>query len=147
MKERLKDSPFIREILKNTSKIGQAAANTDIGKKAQDIGKSFNDKLSDAREFWETSQNPIVYSISGIWENMTGETEEGIAIGEIRKLDSNFIKEEWAEEVKNNLVPKIIKAHLRGTTSVLKPHLGRLFYARINLFLLFVHNIIRRRSL
>ena len=59
---------------------------------------------------------------------MTGETEEGIAIGEIRKLDPNFSKEEWAEEVKTNLVPKVIKAHLQGNTSVLKPLLGLSLY-------------------
>lgn len=92
MKERLQDSPFIREMLKRSKKIGRVAADTDIGKKAQNIGRSVQDKIEDAREFWETSQNPLVYTMSGIVENLTGETEEGIAIAEIRKLDPNFVK-------------------------------------------------------
>jgi hypothetical protein len=92
MKERLQDSPFIREVLKNSRKVSQQAAATDIGKKAADIGKSVQDKVEDVRTFWETSQNPLVYTMSGVWESMTGETEEGLAIAEIRKLDPKFNK-------------------------------------------------------
>lgn len=92
MKERLQDSPLIREILKNSRKVGQAAANTDIGKKAQDIGRSVQDKIEDAREIWDTSQNPIIYTLSGVWDSLTGETEEGTATAAIRKLDPTFNK-------------------------------------------------------
>lgn len=92
MRERLADSPLIREMLKNSRKIGQQAASTDIGKKAVDMGKSVQDKISDVREVWETSQNPIVYTLSGVWDSLTGETEEGVAIAEIRKLDPKFVK-------------------------------------------------------
>lgn len=91
MKNRLQDSPLIRELLKGTRKVGNVAASTDVGKKAVKVGQSVQDKLHDAREFWETSQNPLVYTLAGVWENMTGETEEGITIAEIRKLDPNFI--------------------------------------------------------
>jgi hypothetical protein len=92
MKERLQDSPLIREMLKRSKKVGQAAAGTDIGKKAQDIGQNVKDKVSDLREFWETSQNPVVYTLSGIWENVTGETEEGLATTALRRLDPKFVK-------------------------------------------------------
>jgi hypothetical protein len=92
MKERLQDSPLIREILKNSKKVGQAAASTDIGKKAQDVGQNVKDKISDAREFWETSQNPLVYTLSGIWDNVTGETEEGLATAALRRLDAKWSK-------------------------------------------------------
>ena len=92
MKERLQDSPFIREILKNSRKVGKQAAATDLGKQATDIGKSVQDKIEDARNFWETSQNPLVYTMSGVWDSLTGETEEGIAIAEIKKLDPHFNK-------------------------------------------------------
>ena len=92
MKERLQDSPFIREILKNSRKVGKQAAATDLGKQATDMGKSVQDKIEDARNFWETSQNPLVYTMSGVWDSLTGETEEGIAIAEIKKLDPHFNK-------------------------------------------------------
>lgn len=131
MKERLQDSPFIREILKNSQKIGKAASETDIGKQAQNIGQNVKDKVSDMREFWETSQNPLVYTLSGIWDNVTGETEEGLATAAIRKLDPKFIKEDWAEDVRTNLAPKIIKAQLDGDLRTLKPWLGEAVYNKL----------------
>lgn len=54
------------------------------------INYYYNDQ--DAREFWETTQNPIVYRISGAWESMTAPTEEGMAVAEIQKLDPDFVK-------------------------------------------------------
>lgn len=92
MRERLADSPLIREMMKNSRKIGAQAASTDIGKTAVNAAKGVQDKVADAREFWETSQNPLVYTLSGVWDSLTGETEEGIAIAEIRRYDSKFVK-------------------------------------------------------
>ena len=132
MKERLSDSPFIKEILKNSRRAGKAASSTDIGRKAQDVSRSVKDKIEDAREFWETSQNPLVYTVSGVWENITGETEEGIATAEIRKLDPGFVKEDWAAEVKENLAPIILKAHLIGDRKALKPWLGEAVYNKLS---------------
>mmetsp|Transcript_2883 Transcript_2883/g.6683 ORF Transcript_2883/g.6683 Transcript_2883/m.6683 type:complete len:446 (+) Transcript_2883:119-1456(+) len=131
MKDRLQDSPLIREILRNSRKMGQQAAGTDLGKKAAEAGRTVTDKIDDAKEFWETSQNPLVYTISGVLDSIMGETEEGIAIKEIRKLDPKFVKEEWAQEVRETLAPKIIKAHLEGNTSVLKPWLGEGVFAKL----------------
>ena len=34
-----------------------------------------------------------------------------MTIAQIRKLDPTFVKEEWALEVKESLVPKLLKAH------------------------------------
>lgn len=45
----------------------------------------------DAREFWETSQSPLVYKLSGAWESLTAPTEEGLAVATIQKLDPDFI--------------------------------------------------------
>ena len=95
MKQRLADSPLIREILKGSKKAYSAAADTDIGQKVEDAGERVKEKIEDAKEFWETSQNPVVYALSGVWDNMTGETEEGICVTEILKLDPGFEKEEW----------------------------------------------------
>lgn len=91
MEQRL-DGPIIREILKGAKRYSKAAAETDVGKQAQKVTQSMRDKIDDAREFWETSQNPIVHTLSGVWENMTGDTEEGLTISEIRKKDPEFIK-------------------------------------------------------
>jgi hypothetical protein len=48
-------------------------------------------RVQDAREFWETSQSPLVYKLSGAWESLTAPTEEGIAVAAIQKLDPDFI--------------------------------------------------------
>ena len=124
MRERLAASPLIRDILKGSKKAYKAAADTDLGHKVEDAGERVKEKLEDVKEFWETSQNPVVYAMSGIWDNVTGETEEGICLSEILKLDPSFEKEEWAHDVKTQLVPDVIKAHLTGDVDFLKQHLG-----------------------
>ena len=45
MKSRLSSSPLIREMLKNTKKVKEAAASTDIGKKAFETGQNVKDKM------------------------------------------------------------------------------------------------------
>lgn len=72
MKDRLQDSPFIQEIIRNSRKFTRTAAETPIGKKASEVGQSVKDKIEDMKEFWETSQNPLVYTLSGVWDTMTG---------------------------------------------------------------------------
>jgi len=72
MKDRLQDSPFIQEIIRNSRKFTRTAAETPIGKKASEVGRSVKDKIEDMKEFWETSQNPLVYTLSGVWDTMTG---------------------------------------------------------------------------
>jgi hypothetical protein len=56
------------------------------------MGNAVQDKVGAVREIWETSQNPLVYTMSGVWDAVTGDTEEGIAIREFRKLDPGFMK-------------------------------------------------------
>lgn len=131
MKNRLQDSPIIKELRKKTKVVYQSAASTDIGQQAVKAGQSIKDKLEDAREFWETSQNPLVYTVSGVWENITGETEEGTCIKEIKKLDADFVLEDWSLEVRKKLIPSIIKAHLVGDTKVLKPWLSESTYNKL----------------
>ena len=45
MKSRLQSSPFIREMLRTTKKIGDKAAETDVGKTAQKIGQNVREKI------------------------------------------------------------------------------------------------------
>jgi hypothetical protein len=45
MAARLEDSPLIREMLKNSRKIGRQAADTDLGKQAQKIGEQVTNKI------------------------------------------------------------------------------------------------------
>jgi len=131
MKARLQDSPLIREFLKSSKHAGKVASQTDVGKQAIAGAQNIRDKLEDAREFWETSQNPLVYTLSGVWDNLTGETEEGVTIAEIRKLDPNFLKEDFINEVRNTLATDLIKAHLGGDLSKIKDWLGEALYRKL----------------
>ena len=131
MKQRLEGSQVIREMLKNAKAFQSKAAQTDLGQQAQKIGQSFKEKLEDAREFYETSQSPLMYKVAGFISDMTAQTEEANAITAFMKLDPTFDKEEWAAEVKKTLVPSIIKAHLGGDTKVLKPWLGEAVYNKL----------------
>eukprot|EP01034_Spumella_vulgaris_P028987 gene28987-35952_t len=115
MKDRLQDSPLIKEIMKNSRHVTKAALNTDLGKGAENVANSVKDKLSDAP-----------------WDNISGETDEAIAIKEIRRYDPKFDKDEWAEEVRTKLAPKILKAHLMGDTIALKPWLGEAVYSKLS---------------
>eukprot|EP01035_Chromulina_nebulosa_P019863 gene19863-25815_t len=124
MKARLQNSTLIRSILKGSQKITEVASNTTIGKQAQQVTETVKDKIEDIREIWETSQNPIIYTLSGVWENMTSETEEAMTVSTIKKLDKNFRKDEWAEETKDKLAAPLIKSHLQGDIKEWKSWLG-----------------------
>jgi len=131
MKQRLQGSTVFKNVFKNAKKFQSAAADTDIGKQAQRLGQSFREKYEDAREFYETSQNPLVYKVAGLISDMTAQTEEGNAQTAIMRLDPSFNKEEWSEEVRRTLAPSIIKAHLSGDSKVLKPWLGEAVYNKL----------------
>eukprot|EP00981_Chlorochromonas_danica_P006041 scaffold1263_cov170-Ochromonas_danica.AAC.5 len=131
MKDRLQEAPFIKEVLKRSRHATKTAAETDLGKTVVNASKSVQDKISDAREFWETSQNPIVYALSGVVDTLTSQTEEAMALTAIKKLDPSYNKEDWAEEVRTVLVPKIIRAHLEGDIKVLKQWLGEAVYNKL----------------
>lgn len=131
MKDRLSESPIIQQMLKSSKKASQVIGETHVGKKAQAVNQSVKDRVEDIREVWETSQNPIIYTLSGIWDNIAGETEESQCLRTIRNLDPEFVLEDWCEEVKNDFAPHIISAHLNGNTKYLKKHCGEGVYNRL----------------
>ena len=130
MRQRLQNSPLIREIMKGTKKIGEVAGNTGSSVVCR-CGFNVNDTVEDVREVWETSQNPVIYTLSGVWENLTSESEEALTLLAIRKLDKTFVKETWAEEVRVNLAQPLIEAHLRGNLRAWKDWLGEAVYEKL----------------
>lgn len=90
------------------------------------------DHLSeDAREAWETSQNPWVYRMSSVYDTLTAEHEYTVAVRELRKLDPDFTLEEWKEDVVEHELPIIMKWFLEGKINQLKPWLGEAVFNRI----------------
>lgn len=92
MRNRLHDSPLIQSILRGSNKVGKVVLETELGKGVQNASNKVKDKIEYAREYWETTQNPIVYTIANAWDSLTSETEEGMTITQIRKLDPQFMK-------------------------------------------------------
>jgi hypothetical protein len=107
------------------------------------------DKLEDAREIWETSQNPIIYTLSGIWDNVTGKlivktiplcgleccwnsgtTEEGRCIAQIRKLDPGFDKVDYVGNIYFSLYKFAPVCRSLGLRK-LPRHLHHLYWAPI----------------
>merc|ERR1712196_95133 len=60
LRERLRKAPIISDILDGTQRARKRINETSAAKRVKDLGE-------DAREFWETSQNPLVYQASSIW--------------------------------------------------------------------------------
>ncbi|EGB02059.1 hypothetical protein AURANDRAFT_69236, partial [Aureococcus anophagefferens] len=93
LRARLKEAPIISDILKGAGKARDAAAATAAGRAAAAGRDRVNDKIEDAREFWETSQNPLVYQASSIVDAVTAETDMAAATRELRRLDPRFSME------------------------------------------------------
>jgi import inner membrane translocase subunit TIM44 len=90
------------------------------------------DHLSeDAREAWETSQNPWVYRVSSVYDTLTQETPEAVAVAELMKLDPDFTLEGWRQDVVEHTLPQIMDWFLRGKINQLKPWLGEGVFKRI----------------
>lgn len=107
---------------------GEVIYETSGAKKA----KQKVDHLSeDAREAWETSQNPWVYRMSSVYDTLTQEHEYTVAVRELRKLDPDFTLEEWKEDVVEHELPIIMKWFLEGKINQLKPWLGEAVFNRI----------------
>lgn len=124
MQKRLTDAPLIQDILSRSEQVYEQSG----AKKA----KQKVDHLSeDAREAWETSQNPWVYRASSVYETLTAETQESIAVAELRKLDPDFTLDDWREDVVEHNLPKIMEWLLLGKINQLKPWLAEGVFRRI----------------
>ena len=80
---------------------------------ASDIG-------DDAREAWETSQNPWVYRLSSVYDTLTAPDEFAIGVQELRRLDSAFDLEEFRLGVETQVGPELVKDYMRGDVKKLK---------------------------
>ena len=112
----------------------------DIFKQAEEIyeksgAPKAREKIShiteDAREAWETSQNPWVYRVSSVYDTITAESETAMAERELRVLDPTFSLEEWKNDLVEVTLPNIMQLFLEGRIKELKPMLGEAVYNRL----------------
>jgi len=124
MQKRLTDAPVIQDILSRSEQVYEKSGAKNAKQKVDHLAE-------DAREAWETSQNPWVYRVSSVYETITAETPESIAVAELRKLDPDFTLDDWREDVVEHNLPKIMEWLLTGKINQLKPWLGESVFQRI----------------
>lgn len=124
MQKRLTKAPIIQDILERSEEL-YVKSGAKNAKEKVDVLKE------DAREAWETSQNPWVYRISSVYDTVTAESPESIAVAELRKLDPEFTLEDWRQDVVEHTLPIIMKWFLEGRINQLKPWLGEGVFKRV----------------
>ena len=75
--------------------------------------------MEDAREVWETSQNPYIYQMASAYDAVFAETEEGQAVKELRRLERDFNLEEWLLDVEDDFAPDMLEAYLTGNLELM----------------------------
>jgi len=124
MQRRLTEAPIISDILSKSEEVYKKSGAKNVKQKVDHLSE-------DAREAWETSQNPWVYRVSSVYETLTAETPESIAVAELRKLDPDFTLDDWRQDVVEHTLPKIMEWLLKGKINQLKPWLAEGVFQRI----------------
>lgn len=124
MQRRLTEAPIIADMLSKGEVLYESSGAKQAKQKVDHLSE-------DAREAWETSQNPWVYRMSSVYDTLTQEHEYTVAVRELRKLDPDFTLEEWKEDVVEHELPIIMKWFLEGKINQLKPWLGEAVFNRI----------------
>lgn len=124
MQKRLSKAPIIQDILTRSEQLYNESGAAKIKERVDIIRE-------DAKEAWETSQNPWVYRVSSVYDTLTAETAESIAVKELRKLDPIFTLDEWRRDVVEHTLPIIMKWFLEGRINQLKPWLGEGVFKRL----------------
>lgn len=58
-------------------------------------------------------QHPLVYKLSSAWDTLTAESDEGIGVRELRRLDPSFSVEDWKRDIQELFLPEFMSAFLR----------------------------------
>ena len=124
MQRRLAEAPIIQGIMTRAEEVYETSG-------AKRVKQRVDDLSDDAKEAWETSQNPWVYRISSVYDTVTQESEYTVAARELRKLDPDFEFEEWRRDVVDHTLPQIMSWFLEGKINQLKPWLGESVFKRI----------------
>lgn len=106
---RLRDTPLIKGIFG----LGDTQA-----------AKKLSDAAEDAREAWETSQNPLVYRAHSLWSSMFAENEIGETVRELRKRNPDFTLESFMKSMEEETIPTVLGAFLRGDVKTLQTRCG-----------------------
>lgn len=106
--ESFKSAPIVGDIL-------------GFGKKIQESEtiKKAKDAAEDARNVFETSQNPVVYRMYNVYEGVFKENEHAEAVKEFKINDPEFSVETMNTELEEEIIPKVLNAYLRADLEVI----------------------------
>lgn len=96
------------------------ASDNPVVKGAMEKVREAKDMAEDAREVWETSQHPLVWKARDISDSMFGETEQGFATSEIKRIAGDYSEQELVSELRGYMIPIVIEAFLRGDLEFLR---------------------------
>lgn len=116
----LKDAPLIERLLDMSKKV-----------KESKIGETITYAGEDMREKWETSQHPLVYKLSAVYDELFSESDTARAIKEVRRTDPTFLEDALRDEMKNSIVPAMLKAWVNADTKTLKLVMSDHAYAQV----------------
>ena len=119
IKDRLTATPIIQDILGAGGETVRTFAKTDAGRKARKRLRKGRNKIEDLQEQWETSQNPYVFAVASAYDEMFAETPEGQAIKELRRLDNDFVLDEWLLDVEDEFAPLMLEAYITGDVKLM----------------------------
>lgn len=54
-----------------------------------------------------------MYKLSSAWDSLTAESDEGIGVRELRRLDPSFSVEDWKRDIQELFLPEFMSAFLR----------------------------------
>lgn len=86
---------------------------------AQQLEKA-ESHLEEVRERWETSQDPRVWRMRDMVEKVAGESETGVALGQIMETDPNWNYLDFLKEMEETMIPEVIHAFRLGDMKLLK---------------------------
>jgi len=124
IQKRLSEAPLIQDIFKAAEEVYDKSGAAQAREKMSHVAE-------DAREAWETSQNPWVYRVSSVYDTITAESESAMAERELRELDPHFSLEDWKRGLAEVTLPRIMALFLEGRIKELKPTLGEAVYNRL----------------
>lgn len=116
----LKDAPLIESLL-------------EMGKKVKEskVGETVTYATEDFREKWETSQHPLVYKLSAVYDELFSESDTAKAIKEVRRTDPTFLEDALRDEMKHRIVPAMLRAWVNADTKTLKLVMSDHAYAQV----------------
>ena len=107
--ESLKDTPLLKNILGFGERISQS-----------ETVKTAKNAAEDAKNVWETSQNPIVYRLYNVYEGIFKENEYAETVKAFREIDPEFTVDNMAKEIEEEMIPQVLTSYLKGKSDTIE---------------------------